>query len=151
MRRCNNSTKKLFLPFLCLALLGIISSCNPTKIVPVTLSVTRSSPLRPLPALQVTITNQQAVQKLYQAAYSLPDASNGKRTCPEDDGIIYHLSFSQDENTSDDMDIEASGCLILITSQGLLQENYQFLALVMKTIGVNPLVPLYQSATVTQR
>jgi len=150
MQNYNNVTKKLFSLFFFLALLGIINSCSSTKITPDTLSVTRSSPLRPLPALHVTIKNQQAVQQLYQAVYNLPDASNSKRTCTEDDGITYHLSFSQAGNTSDEMDMDVSGCLILTTTQGSLQENYQFLALVAKTIGVNPLVPLYQSSAVTQ-
>jgi hypothetical protein len=142
MQKHNNydNLMKSFCLFFCFALLIIISACS-TKITPVTLSVTRLSPLRPLPALNITIRNQQAVQQLYQAAYNLPDAGNGKRNCTEDDGIIYHLNFSQDANTSDEMDVQPSGCLILTTSQGSLQENYQFLALVMKTIHVNPLVP----------
>ena len=109
------------------------------------LHVNRSSPLRVLPALNITITDKKAVQQLYQAAYNLPAVSSGKRNCPEDTGIIYHLSFSQDQNTNDDMDLGPSGCLILTTQQGSLQENYQFLDLVMKTIHVNPLIPLYSN------
>ncbi len=135
--------KKLFFLFSCLLFLCTISACSGTRITPVILHVTRSSPLRSLPALNITITDKKAVQQLYQAANNLPAISNGKRNCSEDTGIVYHLNFSQDQNTNDEMDLEVSGCLILTTQQGSLQENYQFLDLVMKTIHVNPLVPLY--------
>ena len=107
------------------------------------LHINRSSPLRVLPPLNITVTDKNVVQQLYQAAYNLPIASSDKRSCPEDTGIVYHLSFSQDPNANDEMDLRPSGCLILTTQQGSLQENYQFLNLVMKTIHVNPLVPLY--------
>lgn len=140
-----NLAKRAFFALFCLILLSITSSCGSTKITPVTLYVTRSSPLRPLPSLNITITDKQSVQQLYQAAYNLPDASSDKRTCPEDSGIVYHLKFSQDKNTSEEMDMEASGCLILTTTQGLLQENTSFLDLVAKTIHVSPLVPPYQT------
>jgi hypothetical protein len=95
--------------------------------------------------LNITITDKQSVQQLYQAAYNLPAVSNGKRNCPEDSGIVYHLKFIQDTNTSEEMDVQATGCLILTTSQGFLQENDAFLDLVAKTIHVNPLVPPYQN------
>ena len=136
-------TKSVFIVLL--PVLFITISCGSTQITPVTLTVTRSSNLRPLPALHIVIKDRKAVQQLYHAAYNLPDASNsGTRHCLNDDGIIYHLNFLQDDNTSDSMDIQVSGCLILTTSQGNLQESYQFLDLVMKTIHVDPLIPRYQ-------
>lgn len=120
-----------------------MSSCSGTRITPVALYITRSSPLRILPPLGITVTDKKEVQQLYQAAYDLPAASSDKRSCPEDTGIVYHLRFSQDPKTNDEIDLRPSGCLILTTQQGSLQENYQFLNLVMETIHVNPLVPLY--------
>lgn len=127
---------------LCLLAMIIVSSCGSTEIVPTVLYATRSSPLRPLPPVNITITDKQAVQKLYQAAYQLPQVSGGTRNCLDDDGIVYHLTFSQDATTNDSMDVEASGCLVLTTSQGPLQENYAFLSLVEQTIHISPLVPL---------
>lgn len=135
--------ERVSLFFFCLALISTISSCSGTQISPVALYVTRSSPLRPLPPLHITITDKQAVQQLYQAIYLLPNANSGKRTCLEDSGIIYHLTFIQNKNTKEEINVDPSGCLILTTTQGPRQENPAFLDLVMKIIHVSPLIPPY--------
>lgn len=136
-----NGAKIAFFALFCLILSGIISSCG-SRIAPVKLYVTRTSPFRPLPPLNTTITDTQAVQQLYQAAYNLPDVGSGTSGCLNNTGIVYHLTFYQDANNTDEMDVAPSGCLILTTSQGPLQENDAFLNLVAKTIHVNPLIPL---------
>src|SRR5579883_1811698 len=110
---------------LCLAfclsgvLISNLSSCGTSRsLVPTKLEVTRSSPLRSLPALHTTITDVSAVRHLYQAAYKLPGPPEGKRNCLNDTGIVYHLKFVQDAQNSETMDMQVSGCLILTTVQG---------------------------------
>ncbi|WP_201372604.1 hypothetical protein [Ktedonobacter robiniae] len=124
-------------------LLGSLSSCvSPGSLVPTRLEVTRSSPLRPLPALHIAVTDAKAVQQLYQAAYKLPSPSLGKRQCLENTGIVYYLKFIQNTQSSEEMDLQVSGCLTLTTAQDTRQEDDQFLHLVAKVIHVDPLVPL---------
>lgn len=136
------SLRRLFCLFFFALLLLIASSCGGTsEITPVALHVTRSSPLRPLPPLNMTITDKKAVQALYQAAYNLPLIDGGTQSCSVDLGIVYHLDFIEDKSTSENMDLQVTGCLHLTTTQGVRQANNAFLDLVARTIHVNPLVP----------
>ena len=128
----------------CMLLLSSISSCtSPGSLVPSRLDVTRVSPLRSLPELHTIVTNAKAVQQLYQAAYKLPDPPTGKRNCLDDTGVVYHLTFIQDTQNTEEMNMQVSGCLTLTTVQGDYQEDDQFLDLAKKVIHVNPLVPPY--------
>ncbi|GHO71161.1 hypothetical protein KSC_100530 [Ktedonobacter sp. SOSP1-52] len=90
------------------------------------------------------MTDAKAVQQLYQAAYKLPSPDLGKQQCLNNTGIVYHLKFIQDTQNSEEMDLQASGCLTLTTAQGDRQEDDQFLDLAAKVIHVDPLVPSYQ-------
>ncbi|GER90279.1 hypothetical protein KDW_44410 [Dictyobacter vulcani] len=82
---------------------------------PTILKVTRPhNPLRPeLAVINKRITNAAAVQKLYQAALALPEASSALRHCPADYGMAYKLTFLDHDTKIKTMELKITGCQAL--------------------------------------
>jgi hypothetical protein len=106
-----------------------------------TLHVTRTSPRPGIPPLDKTVTDEAAVQRLYDAAMALPNAQAGTYNCPADNGPYYHLSFQRQQTEVQQMDLDASGCRFLRvgperSAQTVHQTDDAFRALLAQTLGI---------------
>ena len=91
-------------------------------------------------AFERTITDAAAVQHLYHTALALSRAPSGIINCPNDIGLVYHLSFQQ-VSLASQMDLDASGCRFLsISKTDIRQTNPAFLTLVAQVIGLPSLL-----------
>ncbi len=136
----------ILMPFLLLFSLLVLScgagSDASTSFMPTTLQVVRSSTLpgNSFPPLSRTITNANAVQKLYDAALALPQVSTtGTSSCPGADGLIYHLRFLQDSTHVQQMDMGPTGCpWINVNKDDMRVPNQKFFLLFAQTLGISP-------------
>lgn len=132
----------LLMPVLLLVFACSSSSDTSTSFKPTTLQVVRSSTLpgNSFPPLSRTITNSNAVQKLYDAALALPNVSTtGTRSCPGADGLIYHLRFLQNKTHVQQMDIGPTGCpWIIVNKDDMRVPDQTFFSLFAQTLGIPP-------------
>ena len=130
---------------LALVLVILLAGCGTTTQVSTSLYVTRSESLpgyRFAP-FERTVTNTTAVQQLYAAALVLPSPQPGAiYHCPNDIGLVYHLSFNGDRFTIKHMDLDATGCgwLYLNQTEARITTD-SFRSLVVQTIGILYLLP----------
>jgi hypothetical protein len=93
--------------------------------------------------LDKEVRDATAVQRLYDVALALPLVKPGVYHCPNDDGSVYHLTFSGVQGTVHTMDANAGGCPFIAFPQ--VNESHRmdqaFIALFTKTIGVSTLHP----------
>jgi hypothetical protein len=93
--------------------------------------------------LDKDVRDTTAVKRLYDAALALPLVKPGVYHCPNDDGSVYHLTFSGVLGTVRTMDANAGGCPFI----NFLQVNEShwmdqaFIAVFTKTIDVSSLHP----------
>lgn len=129
---------------LALILVILLAGCATTTQVSTSLYVTRSESLpgyRFAP-FERTVTNTTAVQQLYAAALLLSSPQPGVYHCPNDIGLVYHLSFSGDRFTIKHMDLDATGCGWLYLNQTEARMTTDsFRSLVVQTIGIPCLLP----------
>ena len=132
----------ILMPILLLVLASCASSNTSTSFKPTTLQVVRSSTLpgNSFPPLSRTITNANAVQKLYDAALALPNVSStGTRSCPGADGLIYHLRFLQNRTDVQQMDMGPTGCpWITVNKDDMRVPDQTFFSLFAQTVGISP-------------
>src|SRR6266571_3129634 len=132
----------LLMPVLLLVLGCGTRSDTSTSFRPTTLQVVRASTLpdNHFPSLSRTITNANAVQKLYDAALALPQTSTtGTRSCPAAIGLIYHLRFLQNGSSVQQMDMGPTGCPWITVNKGDMRIPTQtFFSLFAQTLGISP-------------
>jgi hypothetical protein len=112
---------------------------------PTTLQVQRINHLpgnRYLPFSPRTITDQQAVQRLYNAAQALPPLDlSGIYSCPSDVALDYQLDFFQGQTRIQEIVLHPTGC----SSVEFVDNDFRvftpaFEHLFMQTVGINNLV-----------
>ena len=124
-----------------------VSLGNP-KPTPTLLQVLRpENPFRrTIPLFEKRITDATAVQRLYTTALALPEfRSFGTYSCGNDTGEIYQLTFLNGTTKIKTMELQVSGCQLLIIDTGKIfpsQDTRQprlakidFYALFSHTIG----------------
>ncbi len=132
---------------LCLMILLTVSDVNAaggSAAHPTRLHVTRTIlPGYHLDPLEVTVQDEAAVQRLYQAAYKLEPVPPGAIFfCPIDYDLVYTLDFFQGEREVQQMHLKATGCRFLtIGSDDDRFATEDFNALVARTIGIPSLTP----------
>jgi hypothetical protein len=112
------------------------------KVAPpaMTLSVTRTGPVwSSYPPLNRVSTDTAAVERLYTLALGLPKAM-GVMSCPADNGVKYHLTFTDVSAATSQMTLNATGCQILTIGSGdARMATSDFLTLFTQTIGLSTL------------
>lgn len=111
---------------------------------PIALRITRTEALSgyDFAPLDVIVRDTAAAQRLYQAAYALPQFPSGTVNCPADIGLEYHLEFFHNGVWVQKMSLDATGCQGLCVGQSDVRwSNEAFLELLRKTIGIPSLVP----------
>jgi len=88
------------------------------------------------------ISNQQAVQRLYSTALTLPHFSipnpPGEILCPYGGGMTYQLDFFQNQSFIQEVLVHPGGCRILeIGKKDLRVYNEAFVHLFVLTMGVS--------------
>ena len=141
-------SKRVLLTLIFLFLLtgcGTATTIDTSTSVKITaLHVMRPATLNNVPTFERTIQDRAAIQHLFQTAYTLPAAPTGRINCPNDLGIVYHLTFIQGTTTLQQMTLDASGCTFLRIGQNssdLRYADYNFQQLTAETIGLPSLVP----------
>jgi hypothetical protein len=88
------------------------------------------------------VTDITSVQQLYATALVLPSPQPGVYNCPNDIGLVYHLSFHGDRFTIKRMDLDATGCgwLYLNQTEARIPTD-AFRSLLVQTIGIPCLLP----------
>lgn len=95
-----------------------------------------------VPPLDRTVSDAAAVQGLYTAALALQSPSQYPLPCPNDLGLVYHLTFLVGTSQLQQMDVQPLGCHWVYLSQtDVRQANQAFLTLLTHTIGLPSLVP----------
>ena len=132
-------------------LLFLLTGCGTATIIDssstvqlTSLHVVRPATLNNVPRFERTIRDTGTIQRLFNAAYTLPDAPNGIRSCPADLGIVYHLSFLHGTTLLQEMTLSPTGCTGLPIGRNtsdIRSAPYDFQQLVAKTIGLASLVP----------
>jgi hypothetical protein len=146
----------LIFPFLLtLVSCGTVSVAS-TSPLPTKLQVERATyTINHFSPFSRTITKAQSVQVLYNAALALPKPLTTRaHSCPADYGLTYHLHFSQNGMSVQQMDLEASGCRALIigkndtriVSEAFITSSAQTMGISLSQIIVSPL-PLNRKPT----
>ncbi|MBA2678754.1 MAG: hypothetical protein H0U76_10230 [Ktedonobacteraceae bacterium] len=105
--------------------------------VPTTMEVTRSSVQNRLPPFSRTVTDTNAVQKLYTAAQNLPRAGVQRWLCPLPSTIVYHVRFLEGKTVLQQWNMDAIGCSVLLLHKNDPRRlNAAFVSLFAKTIGL---------------
>jgi hypothetical protein len=87
-----------------------------------------------------TITKAQSVQVLYNAALALPEPlTTGARSCSGGYGLTYHLHFSQNGMSAQQMDLKPSGCgdVLIIGKNDTRAVSKAFITSFAQTMGVS--------------
>ena len=135
----------LFVPLLLL----LLAACSPGTSAggapqPTALHVTRNAlPEYTFPAVDVTIRDVAAVQRLYQSAYALQHARGGPYLCFADIGLEYQIDFLQGTTILQHMRLDVTGCQFLQIDheQPVRLTNQAFRNLFSQTTGISPLAP----------
>jgi hypothetical protein len=92
--------------------------------------------------LDRTVRDATTVQQLYVAALALPRPSRYPLPCPNDFGLVYHLTFLDGTSQLQQIDVQPLGCHWVYLSQtDVRQADQGFLALLAKAIGLPSLIP----------
>src|SRR5690348_9715009 len=100
----------LFIPLLLL----LLAVCSPGTSAdgvpqPTALHVTRNAlPEYNFPAVDVTIRDVAAIQRLYQSAYALQHTTGGPYLCFADIGLEYQINFLQGTTVLQHMRLDAT-------------------------------------------
>ena len=143
--------KYRFLLLCCLLALAACSTASGP--LPDTLVITRTNelPQNKIPAFTPrTVQDAQAVQQLYQAAYTQPFLPMGIYHCPADFGVVYHLQFLHQGTTMLQATLDASGCRSLsLGTAPTRQTTDAFWSLFATVAGIPPddLHPMPQSSS----
>ena len=82
------------------------------------------------------------MQRLYTAALALPRPSQYPLPCPNDLGLVYHVTFLAGTSQLQQMDVQPLGCTWVYLSQtDVRQGDQSFLTLFADTIGLSSLIP----------
>jgi hypothetical protein len=121
---------------------GLSSEPTATSPKPTVLHVIRPA-VNNFPALDRTVQDATAVQRLYASAYTLPiPTPGGAVNCPSDIGMVYHLEFLRNATLIQKMSLDATGCQLLQIGQTEMRfTDEAFRSLFTKTIGIPSLVP----------
>src|SRR5436305_13380984 len=110
---------------------------------PMVLHVVRPSLVgyhQPVPPLDRTVRDAAAVQRLYAVALALP--RQHVHPCPNDFGLIYHLTFLKGASQLQQMDVQPLGCHWVFLGQAdSRQADQAFFTLLAHTIGLPSLIP----------
>lgn len=113
--------------------------------VPISLYVTRTSSNEQwAPPLDRCVTDAEAVQHLYAAAYALPLPPPGNKlvSCPAGPDLVYNLTFLHGTKQVQQMTLQMTGCQFLhIGKTDGRDITPSFLSLFAQTSGISPLVP----------
>lgn len=129
---------------LLLTILLFVAGCGITDSkaaapAPTIMEVTRSSMNTQdhLPPFSRTITDANAVQKLYTAAQNLPKAGVHRWMCPLPSTIVYHVRFLEGKTVLQQWNMDAIGCSVIVLHKGdPRQLNSAFVALFARTVGL---------------
>jgi hypothetical protein len=121
--------------------MGIASNPQPTV-----LQIARPGLVGPhqqqVASLDRTVRDATAVQRFYTAAQALPHPSQYPLPCPNDLGLVYHLTFLAGTSQLQQIDVQPLGCHWVYLSQtDVRQADQSFLNLLAKTIGLPSLIP----------
>lgn len=137
-------TKAIGLAFLLLLLLtgcmGTASTPKPSILHAVRPSLSRSH--QQVTPLDQTVRDAPTVQRLYAAALALPRPRQYPLPCPNDFGLVYHLTFLDGMNQLQRIDVQPLGCHWVYLSQtDVRQADQSFLTLLANTIKLPSLIP----------
>ena len=136
----------LVLPLLLVSGCGFVQTASAAGEPPTTLQVQRINHLpgnRYPPFSPRTITDQQAVQRLYAAAQALPPLNrSGIMHCPVDLALDYQLDFSRGQTRMQEIVLHPTGCSSVEFGKNDARKlTPAFEQLFMQTVGISKLVP----------
>lgn len=122
--------------------LGAAAATQPANAHGLVLRVTRFEPaVSHPPPFAETITDAAAIQRLYQAALTLPVAPYIRMRCLQM-SVTYHLVFLQDGRIIHIIDAEPNGCSLVVVYPAYTREiTPAYRQLLAQTLGVTSLVP----------
>lgn len=136
-------TKASVLVFLLLLVLtGCVGTTSGSQ--PTVLHVVRPvlAGFQQVPPLDRTVRDATAVQRLYVAALALPRPSQYPVPCPNDFGLVYHVTFLVGTNPLQQIDVQPLGChWVYMSPTDVRRADQSFLTLLAHTIGLPSLIP----------
>ena len=131
-----------FLVFFLAGCIGTTSGSQPTVLHVVRPSLVGHQQQQVAP-FDRTMSDAAAVQRLYTAALALPRPSQYPLPCPDDLGLIYHVTFLEGASQLQQMDVQPLGCHWVYLSQtDVRRADQNFLALLAKTSRLPSLIPV---------
>jgi hypothetical protein len=88
------------------AALGALAS----EITKLEFSTSTSIAANPAPAVNVTVTDARLAQAAFEATLSLPAIPAGPMSCPNDFGVLYHLTFWGKNSVVAQVTLDPTGC-----------------------------------------
>jgi hypothetical protein len=119
---------------------GTVSNSQPTALQIARPSLTGSQ--QQVASLNRTVSNATAVQQLYTAAQALPRPSQYPLPCPNDLGLVYHLTFLAGTSPLQQIDVQPLGChWVYLKQTDVRRADQNFFTLLAKTIDLSSLIP----------
>ena len=142
MMKIQASAIAFLLVLLLAGCMGTASDPQPT-VLPTLLHVVRPSLVgyhQAVASLDRTVREAAAVQRLYAGALALP--RQHVHPCPNDFGLVYHLTFLKGTSQLQQMDVLPLGChWVFLNQTDSRQADQAFLTLLAHTIGLPSLIP----------